>query len=207
MILMLMNMVSPYNFIVYTENRYNNVAKVGDRELVLNTDISVKDFVFTNRVAKVLAVPSAFETPVQVGDDIIVHHNVFRRWYDVKGNEKEASGFLEDNHFMVGYDEMYAYKHNGQWLALDGYVFIKPVPPESIWNTTGETLLKGVLVHPSKELEYLRGHVVGFTPESEYEFNIEGERIYRVFAHHITVDYGICETGAAEDNKVLEESS
>lgn len=196
---------SLYSFIVYVENRYNNSISIQDKQLILNTDISVKDFVYTNRVASVIKCPSGYDTIIQPGNDIIVHHNCFRRWYDVKGNETEATGFLEDNHFLVNLDEIFAYNPGDGWKAMPGYVFIKPVSPESIWNTSGESLLKGELVYTSPELDHLRGHVVGFTPESEYEFNIDGERIYRVFSHHITLDYG-SETKEKENNTVSAES-
>ena len=193
---------SPGQFIVYCEQRYNN--KVGD--LIVNTDISVKDHHFTNRVGKVINIPSAWEQVIEIGDEVIVHHNVFRLWYDVRGVETEATGFLEDNHYLVNYDEIFGYKRNGEWNALPGYCFVKPVKPESIWNTTGETHLKGVMVMPSPGLEPYRDHVVGFTPESEYEFNIDGERIYRVYEHHITFDYGSEET-KKENNHLIAESA
>jgi hypothetical protein len=34
------------------------------------------------------------------------------------------------------------------------------------------------------------GDVVGFTPDSEYEFNIEGQKLYRVLSNQITIKYG-----------------
>ena len=194
---------SPGQFIVYSEQRYNNVTESG---LVVNTDISVDDYRYTNRVGKVLNTPSAFDQIIEPGDDVIVHHNVFRLWYDVRGKEQQCTGFLDEHHYLVNYDEIFAYRRNGEWKALDDYCFIKPVPPESLWNTIGETELKGIMVYTSPQLDHLRGHVVGFTPESEYEFNIDGERIYRVYANHITYDYG-CETKKEEYNKLVTESS
>lgn len=202
-----MQETSLYDFIVYTDKRYNNEVSIGDNKLIVNTDISVKDYMFTNRVAKVKSLPKAYDTQIKIGDDIIVHHNVFRRWYDVKGVEQEASGFLRDNHFLVKHDEIFGYRsEGGEWKAMEGFVFIKPVGPESIWNTSGESVLKGQLIYCPDSLEHLRGHVVGFTPESEYEFNIDGERIYRVYAHHITIDYG-SETKEKENNQLVAESS
>ena len=180
---------SPYQFIV-SAHRYNNKVDVDGMELVVNTEISEKDFRYTNRVGTVLATPINYNTPIHKGDKIIVHHNVFRRFYDVRGNEDEATGFLEDNTFLVNYDEIFAYKQQDTWRAMDGYVFVSPLPADSLWTTTGETALKGVMEHPNEELEFLRDHVVGFTPESEYEFNIDGERLYRVYANQVTIDYG-----------------
>ena len=195
---------SPYQFIV-SGHRYNNKVDVNGTELVVNTEISEKDFRFTNRIGTVINTPINYDTPINIGDQIIVHHNVFRRFYDVKGNEDEATGFLTDNTFLVNFDEIFAYKQD-EWRAMDGYVFVSPLPADSIWTTTGETALKGVMEHPNEALEHLRGHVVGFTPESEYEFNIDGERLYRVYANQITVDYGSKEK-KKENNTLQPESA
>ena len=84
-------MRSVENFIIkpLNNNRYSNVKKVGDKDLILNTDIFSHQHV--NRHAEVIAVPSVGETNIQVGDIVIVHHNVFRRWNDVRGKEKVRS--------------------------------------------------------------------------------------------------------------------
>lgn len=50
-------MRSLYNYIIYSENRYNNSTKVEDKELILNTEISERDFMYTNRIGKVISVP------------------------------------------------------------------------------------------------------------------------------------------------------
>ena len=89
-------MKTPHNFIVEPlGERYNNVKKIGDSELILNTEIFNHEFI--NRKAIVKAVPTACETKIQIGDTVIVHHNVFRRWYDVKGNEKNSKSFFNEN--------------------------------------------------------------------------------------------------------------
>jgi len=31
---------------------------------------------------------------------------------------------------------------------------------------------------------------VGFTPDSEYEFSIEDQKLYRILSNHITINYG-----------------
>ena len=33
------------------------------------------------------------------------------------------------------------------------------------------------------------GDVVGFSPDSEYEFNIDDEKLYRVLSNQITIKY------------------
>jgi hypothetical protein len=66
--------------------RYNNTKQIDDKELVLNTEIYNHQYI--NRSAKVIATPLLFQSPLKVGDEIIVHHNIFRRWIDVKGRKK-----------------------------------------------------------------------------------------------------------------------
>ena len=34
------------------------------------------------------------------------------------------------------------------------------------------------------------GDVVGFTPDSEYEFEIEGDKLYRILSNQVTINYG-----------------
>jgi len=53
--------------------------------------------------------------------------------------------------------------------------------------------LSGELVYLNEYLEQLglsKGSIVGFTPNSEYEFNIDGQKLYRVLSNQITIDYG-----------------
>jgi hypothetical protein len=36
-----------------------------------------------------------------------------------------------------------------------------------------------------------KGTKISFTPDSEYEFNIDGEKLYRIYDHQITMANGI----------------
>ena len=81
-------MNSVYDFIISPKNkRYNNEKKVGDKTLVLNTNI--EDHKLVSKEAIVVSVPLAFKTILKVGDEIMVHHNIFRRWYDVRRRTKK----------------------------------------------------------------------------------------------------------------------
>ena len=101
-------------------DRYNNTKQVDDKELVLNTEIFNHQYV--NRLAKVIATPLLFQSPVKVGDEVIVHHNVFRRWHDVKGREKNSKSYLGDDKYMVSGDQIYLYKRK-DWIATPGFSF------------------------------------------------------------------------------------
>ena len=75
--------------------RYNNSVEVGDgKSLILNTEIFNHGHI--NRKAIVISAPIDNVHNLQEGQEIIVHHNIFRRWHNVKGIEKNSRGFLND---------------------------------------------------------------------------------------------------------------
>ena len=49
-------MKSLFNYIISTESRYNNKKEVGNKELILNTEVTERDYMFVNRIGKVLRV-------------------------------------------------------------------------------------------------------------------------------------------------------
>ena len=65
-----------YSFLIKPKKeRYDNTKKVGDKELILNTDIS--DHKFVSREAIVSETPIARDTNINRGDVLYVHHNIF----------------------------------------------------------------------------------------------------------------------------------
>ena len=75
-------MKSLFDFIVKPcGERYNNKVKVGDKSLIINTQIET--FKSVNNIAEVVQTPLAYKTSIKKGDLIIIHHNVFRRWYNI----------------------------------------------------------------------------------------------------------------------------
>ena len=93
-------MNSLYDFIVKPYGgRYDNSIKVCDKELVLNTKIET--FKAVNNIAEVVAVPLAVRTNIKVGDKVIIHHNVFRVFYDMKGRKKNSRSLFKDNTFFL----------------------------------------------------------------------------------------------------------
>ena len=118
-------MKSVYNFVVTPKGeRYNNKKKVDGGELILNTEIYNHQFV--NRTAKVISTPIIGDTDIQPGDEVIVHHNVFRRWNDIKGIEKNSRSFFDENTYLINQDQIFLYKRNKEWKAPKGYCFVKP---------------------------------------------------------------------------------
>ena len=53
-----------------------------------------------------------------------------------------------------------------------------------------EEPLKGEMVYPNEFLikkGVNKGDVVYFKPDSEYEFQVDGEKMYRIYDHQITM--------------------
>jgi len=185
-------MRSVFNFIIESNKRYNNSKDIEGKELILNTEISERDYMYTNRIGVVKAIPAIIKTPIKPGDSVILHHNVFRRWIDIRGKEKDSSSRIQENDYMVSPDQIYAYKRNGKWKCLDEYCFVKPIKENSKWSVLREQKLLGELVYSNEYLESLGlsvGDLVGFSPDSEYEFNIDDEKLYRVLSNQITIKY------------------
>lgn len=186
-------MKSLYNYIIYTDSRYDNKKNIDGKELILNSELSERDYKFVNRIGTVKSVPINYKTKIKPGDKVIVHHNVFRRWIDVKGKEKNSSSYIDENIYSVSPDQVYAYKNNGEWKCPDRYCFVKPLAQDFKWSVLKEKELVGELVYSNKLLSSLNvsvGDIVGFTPGSEYEFNIENQKLYRILLNDITINYG-----------------
>ena len=164
--------------------RYNNSKKVGEKELILNTEIYNHQYV--NRLAKIIATPLLFQSPINVGDKVIVHHNVFRRWHDVKGREKNSRSYWEENKYLIQEDQIFLYK-NKEWIATPGFSFVKPLKSIDSFNTQDERPLVGVIKY--SDGTFNKQELVGFDPVSTYEFIVDGERLYRVMNKFITIKY------------------
>ena len=180
-------MRSLWDFIVKPSgSRYNNVKKLDEeKELIINSEISNHQFV--NRTATVVEVPIVFEGDVEKGDEVIVHHNIFRRWYNVKGEEKNSRAFLHDDKYLAQIDQMYLYRKNGTWNCFDGYCFIQPIKDKSLLSTDVEKPLMGIVKYSDGSVSV--GDLVGFKPSSKFEFIIDGQRLYRVLSRFITIKY------------------
>ena len=179
-------MKSVYNFVVTPKGeRYNNKKKIGDSELILNTEIYNHQYV--NRTAIVKSTPIIGDTDIQPGDEVIVHHNVFRRWHDVKGIEKNSRSFFDENTYLINQDQIFLYKRYWEWHAPKGYCFVKPLKAIDQFNIESEKPLQGIVKYSDGTVEV--GELVGFRPSSEYEFIVDGERLYRVLSNFITIKY------------------
>ena len=179
-------MKSVYNFVVTPKGkRYNNKKKVGNSELILNTDIYRHEF--TNREAVVISIPMIGDTDIQKGDTVLVHHNVFRRWTNQYGIEKNSRSYFNESTYFINHDQFFLYKRNEKWIAPKGYCFVKPLKAINQFNIESEKPLQGIVKYSDGTMEV--NDLIGFRPNSEYEFIVDGERLYRVLSNFITIKY------------------
>ena len=172
------------------DSRYNNTKKVGDVDLILNTEIFTHKNVSNNAI--VVGLPKNKQTDIQIGDEVIIHHNVFRRWHDVRGVEQNSKSFFTEDKYFVYDDQLYIYKHKDQWKSLDEYCFVKPIANDDMFSLEKEKPLVGIVKYSNNVLNSIgveAGDKVGFTPGSEFEFTIEDELVYMVRTKSITIKY------------------
>jgi len=184
-------MRSLYDFIVKPiGDRYDNKIKLDDVTLILNTKI--EDFKSVNNLAIVVETPKAFKTNIEKGDIIIIHHNVFRVFYDIRGNKKRSrSHFKDDLHFCSA-DQIYLYKNTGDWKSFGDRCFVMLLKNKDTLRSQKEQDLIGILKIGNSSLKALNinpGDTVGFTPGSEWDFIIDDQRVYCMKSNDIVIKY------------------
>jgi hypothetical protein len=201
-------MRSLYQFIVKPANkRYNNEKKIGDSSLLLNSNI--ESFRHVSKEAIVVETPKAFKTNIKPGDKVIIHHNIFRRFYDIRGKEKNSGTYFKDDLYFVNIDQIYMYNQNNKWTPHLDYCFVNPIKEDAMFSINFEKPLVGILKYGNSALEALKispGDLVGFTPYSEFEFIIENKRLYCMKSNDIVIKYE-CKGNEEEYNPSWAKSS
>ena len=180
-------MKSLYYFIVKPLNdRYDNTRTVAGTDLIINSGI--EDHRFISKKAVVVSTPAAYNTKINIGDELYIHHNIFRRWYDQKGKERNSSTHFKDDLYFVSLEQIYMYNLK---THLD-YCFVKPLKNQSVLENRKEQPNVGIIKYSNKSLEALGitpGTLITFTPNSEFEFIIEGERLYCMKSNDIALTH------------------
>jgi len=179
-------MKSVYNFVVAPlKSRYNNIKNIDGNELIVNTGIFNHHYV--SREAIVKQIPTVGVTDINIGDTVIVHHNVFRRWHNQYGVEKNSRSYFDDETYLVTSDQIFLYKTKDVWKPQKGYCFVIPLKQTDSFSIESEKPLQGIVKYSDGTVEV--GDLIGFKPSSEYEFIVDGERLYRVLSNFITIKY------------------
>jgi hypothetical protein len=185
-------MRSPFYFIAKPVNgkRYDNTKEIGGIDFIVST--SEEDHKFSNRFAEVVELPLGYKGPIKQGDTLLVHHNVFKFYNDMRGRQKSGKSFFKDDLFFIETEQFFMYKQDEKWNAYDRFCFVKPIPTTQsyIKKPFSEEPLMGIMKYPN---EYLiergikEGDMVCFSPDSEYEFTVDDEKLYRMYDHQITI--------------------
>lgn len=179
-------MISPFYFIVEPVGG-KSYDSVRDNGLIVS--VSKEDHKSTNRFATVLNVPIGYDGGIKIGATVVVHHNVFRSYFDMKGKERKSFSHIKDDIYYLESDQFYLYKNNDseEWVANPPYCFVMPVSKENrsdIKEVGIEEALIGEVLYSNT---FERGTKVSFQPDSEYEFKIDGQKVYRMFDKNICV--------------------
>lgn len=185
-------MKSIYQFIVtpVDKKRYNNTKTIAGMDFIVST--SEEDVSASNREAVVVETPLSYSGPIEKGDILLVHHNVFKFYNDMRGRRQSGKSFFKDDIFFVDYDQFFAYKKDGVWHGYDRYCFIKPIPATDSYiykAVTNEPLMgKIAIINDTLRAQGLKeGDTVCYKPFQEYEFKVDEEILWRMYDHSITL--------------------
>ena len=184
-------MRSIYDFIVEpVGKRYDNEKQVGDKTLIVNA--SIESFKSVNNYAEVVATPLAYETGIKVGDIIVIHHNVFRRFYDMRGNQRDSRSMFIDGLYFVAPDQIYLYGNNKNWKSFNDRCFVVPIKNKDSFSLEKEQELIGILKYGNSSLQALGinpGDLIGYTPGSEFEFVVDDKKLDCMKSNDIVIKY------------------
>ena len=181
-----------YDFIVEPlGKRYNNTVDIEGVDLVVNT--SIESFKSVNNIGVVLALPKAFKTDISIGDQIMIHHNVFRRFYDMRGKEKNSRSYLNENMYLCAFDQIYLYKKDGgDWITFGDRCFVKPICSTNEFDSDLEEPHIGIVKYDNKKLNSIgikNEMLVTFKPHSEFEFIVDNQRLYCMKSNDIVIKH------------------
>lgn len=177
--------------IVKTDQAYNNEKDLGNGvKIVVNSTIESIEHI--NRKATVVSAPDY--TILKEGDEVIIHHNIFRKRNGLGGALTESNYFIKDNTYFVPLTEVFLYKRDNKWSSLEPYCFIEPIKENDKATKSGIYLgsensfegnkkNRGKVVYGNSQLEeqgVREGDEVVFSSFSEYKFNIDGQLLYKM---------------------------
>lgn len=188
------------DIIVKVPEAYKESMTLGSG-LVIHIHQGLRQVKDTVRYGEVVAVPANCPYDVRVGDTLFFHHGIVGITVTDKIGEVESPYIIDRDKklYKVPVDMQwhmcYAVERDGEFLALEGNCFVKPITHKkiesSIYIPNNEEEQVGVseMVYPCKSLEaqgIYKGDKVTYEKDSEYAFFINDEKYYRMFDRWIT---------------------
>ena len=138
----------------------------------------------------VVETPIMYNGPVEKGDTLLVHHNVFKFFNDMHGKRQSGKSYFKDNTFFVDETQYYMYYKNNKWNAIEPFCFVSPLPAKKtyIYKPFSYEPLMGIMEYPTDSITkhgIKKGDIVTFMPDSEYEFKLENNKLYRIRTSNI----------------------
>jgi len=176
--------------ILKSKKSYNNTESINGIDFTVN--VNIDDVKSINREAIVVCAPEGSNLIPE--DEVIVHHNIMRESIHTNGTLDKGMFFLSECHdykyFLAPVPEILLKKVNGKWETLLDFVFIKPFLEKEIDLGSGITFvpksrkgmvdLRGILSITNKDLKGVDiGDIIVFSRNSEHEFIIDGEIMYK----------------------------
>ena len=160
------------------------------KKLILNTNI--EDFKAVSKEGIVLYVPLAIKTTIRPGDHVIVHHNIFRRFYDMKGREQNSRSYFKEDMYFCNIDQLYLYKQDDKWNGFLDRCFVQPIKETDTFKFNSIKSNIGIVKYTNTKLQELGinvGSLVSFKKEREFEFVINNELLYCMKLNDIVIEH------------------
>lgn len=161
--------------------QYNNTLKVGDKELIVSA--SIEHASDTQRIGIVFSLPINYKGELQINDEVVVQHNVFRISYNHNGIPMQSNQYIKDDMFFVDDDLIYLYIRDGIAKGYQDNVFVEPFKEIDKWEGEKEVKHQGKVFISNNELKAIgvnENDKIQFRMNCEYEFNIFGKRLYKM---------------------------
>ena len=110
----------------------------------------------------------------------------------MKGREKNSKSYFKDNMYFVQLDQVYLYKPKDKWLSFGDRCFLAPIKDFNEVDTGLEQKLIGIVKIGNSSLEVLginEEDLVGFKPFGEFDFVVDGKRLYCMKSNDIVIKY------------------
>jgi hypothetical protein len=180
-------MQSVYHFLIKPKGeQYINKEDFGGQEVIVNTSLEhAKD---VNKNAIIVGLPMGYNGNIEIGDEVIIWHNIFRITYNDAGVPTQSSYYIQDDLFFAPIDTIYLIIRNGKKIAANDSVFVKPVIENDPIEGEREKKHVGILKYINSDIKKIglkEGDKIAFRKNCEYEFFIEGERLYKMTTERI----------------------